>query len=101
MLTCVADVTVDSIIIPKLTLRLLTRIVTQIERQDEWQFGDILRAFGQSLLVLELDREVDRESLLVAEFIAVLAAKLPLLNRLTLQNRGEMVRGASLEHFTV
>jgi len=93
LLTHLTDAAVDSRILQQLTLRLLTRIATKIERRDavgERQFGDMLGAFGQSLLELELERDVGGESLLMAEFIAILAANLPLLNHLTLQNQGEM-----------
>lgn len=94
LLTCLADASVDSRILQQLTSRLLTRITTKIERQNtvgERQFGDMLGAFGQSLVQLELEREVGEESLSMAEFITILAANLPLLNRLTLRNQGERV----------
>ena len=90
----VVDASVDHWILLKLKSRPLTRIATEFEREDtagELRLCEILGAFGQWLLELELERAVGEGSHLIAEFIAILAAKLPLLHCLTIRNRGEMV----------
>jgi len=94
----VIDVSLDPWMLPTfINLRPLIRIATKIEREDaasERQFVDVvLGVYGQSLRSLDLVRDVVEESMPIAEFISLIALKLPWLEHLSIRNAGPgMVR---------
>ena len=75
--------------------RPLVRLAMKIESEDatsERQFVDIHEAYGQSLRSLDLVKHLVEESMPMAQFIGLISLKLPLLQSLSIRNKGRMVR---------
>ena len=95
ILPLVTDVALDPWILSTFSSRPLVRLAMKIESEgaaSERQFVDILGAYGQSLRSLDLVRHLVEESMPMAQFIGLIALKLPLLQSLSIRNKGEMVR---------
>lgn len=95
ILPYLTDVALEPWILPELTSRPLERITTKIQLKDsdaERQFIEVLGTYGQRMTSLELERDVVAGCLTIGEFIKLLAAKMPLLERLSLRTSGELVR---------